>query len=164
MIEYGLAKIIHLDALIFWLGPPLGAWFALKAIDSKEFVSGSVVEKVNEVFYLTLILEHVAFVALIASGVYLAVAFNMLSGDWLKQKLLIIGIIVVPLEILDVLLGNWLANTASKKLYAGGVPSHWEKRGLKIYHGIFTKIAILVMPLCVFAIMYLATTKSALPL
>lgn len=164
MIEYGLAKIIHLAALVFWLGPPLGAWFVLKAVGSKEFVSGSVEDKVNKMFYLTLILEHVAFVVLIASGVYLAVVFNMLSGAWLKQKILIISVIVVPLEILDVLLGNWLANTASKKLYAGRVPSQWEKRGLEIYHGIFTKIAILVMPLCVFALMYLATTKSALPL
>ena len=162
MSEYGILKLIHLGALVFWLGPPLGAWLVFKAVEDGSYQPGSLAQKVSRVFYLTVIVEHIAFVALLVTGYLMALKYDLLGAVWLEQKLYIVVLVVVPLEILDLFLGNWVASKASAKLYANRPISKWEKAGLDLYHGIFTKIALVVIPLSVLAIMYLATSKSAL--
>jgi hypothetical protein len=153
-------KLVHLGALVFWLGPPLGAWLVLRTVEDGSYQQGSLAEKVSRVFYLTVILEHVAFIALLATGFLMALKYDLMESVWLNQKIFIVFLVVVPLEVADVLLGNWIASTASKKLYAGEPLKNWERYGLEAYHGIFTKIALIVIPLSVLAIMYLATSKA----
>ena len=160
MIEYGLLKLLHIGALIFWLGPPLGAWLVLKAVEDGSYQTNSVAEKVSKVFFITLIIEHVAFVTLLLSGFYLAFTYQLFGADWLTYKLYIVLLVVVPLEIIDVLLGNWIASTASKKLYQGQSIPKWQQKGLALYHGAFTKLALIIIPLAVVAIMFLATSKT----
>ena len=162
MSDYGLLKLIHIGSLILWLGPALGAWLVLRALDDKNFAGGAVAAKVSRVFYVTVIIEHVAFVGLLTSGFYLAHTYHFFGSPWLTQKLAIVLLIIVPLEVVDIILGNWLASTASKKAYAGIVLTSWERRGLEIYHGAFTKIALLVLPIAVLLILYLATSKTAI--
>ncbi len=162
MSEYGIIKLLHLGALVFWLGPPLGAWLALKAIEDGTYQPGSLAARVSRVFYLTVIVEHVAFIVLLVTGFLMAFKFHLLESLWLTQKLYIVFLVVVPLEIADVILGNWIASSASKKLYAGDTLKRWERVGLEVYHGIFTKIALVVIPLSVLSIMYLATSKAGL--
>lgn len=160
MSEYGIIKLVHLGALVFWIGPPIGAWLVLRAVEDGSYRPGSLAEKVSRIFYLTVILEHLAFVVLLATGFLLAFQYELLGSPWLTQKLYIVFLIVVPLEIADVFLGNWVASAASKKLYSAEPVKSWQRYGLDVYHGIFTKIALLVMPLSVLAIMYLATSKA----
>lgn len=162
MNEYAILKLVHLGALVFWLGPPLGAWLVLRAVEDGTYRPGSLAKKVSRVFYMTVIVEHIAFLALLVTGFLMAFKYDLLSSVWLTQKLCIVFLVVMPLEIADVFLGNWIASRASRKLYEGGVLSGWEKAGLKLYHGIFTKIALVVIPLSVLAIMYLATSKAGL--
>ncbi|UTA46601.1 hypothetical protein L1F30_10535 [Simiduia sp. 21SJ11W-1] len=97
-----------------------------------------------------------------ASGLYLAINYQMLGSPWLEQKLLLVLCIVVPLEIADIALGNWLAAKVTKKLYAGNKTASWERRCLSLYHGAFTKLALAVLPLTLLVIMYLATSKTAI--
>jgi len=160
--EYGITKLVHLGAIVFWLGPPLGAWLVLRTVEDGSYKQGSIAEKVSRVFYLTVILEHVAFIALLASGLLMALKYDLMGSAWLNQKIYIVFLVIVPLEVADVLLGNWIASTASKKLYAGKPLKSWERYGLEAYHGIFTKIALIVIPLSVLTIMYLATSKVVL--
>lgn len=162
MSEYGIIKLVHLGALVFWLGPPLGAWLVLKAVEDGSYKPGSLAEKVSRVFYLTVVVEHVAFIALLVTGFLMAFRYDLMGAAWLNQKIYIVFLVVVPLEIADVLLGNWIASTASRKLYAGKPLKSWERYGLEAYHGIFTKIALVVIPVSVFTIMYLATSKVGL--
>ena len=120
------------------------------------------VGKINRIFFLTIVLEHLAFLALIASGVALALRFGFWGQEWLNAKLLIVGVIIVPLEIVDVLLGNWLAAKASEKYFSGKNLSAFEQRCLTIYHGLFTKIALLIIPLSVVAVMFIAISKMSI--
>lgn len=160
MTEYGILKLIHIGALVFWVGPPLGAWLVLKAVEDGSYQPNTLTERVSRIFYLTIILEHVAFITLVSTGFLLALEFGFLGAEWLTQKILLVCLVVIPLEILDILLGNWIASSASKKLYAGKPLKHWEQKGLDIYHGIFTKAALIIIPLSVLLIMYLATSKT----
>lgn len=159
MSEYTLIKLLHIGALLFWLGPPFGAWLVLKVVGDENFQPGSTAGKVNRVFFYTIILEHIAFVLLLASGFYLAMHYNWFGSEWLTQKLMIVAAVIIPLEVVDVLLGNWVANRASRKLYAGNPLKSWEAWGLKLYHGWFTRLALVVIPISVLLVMYLAIGK-----
>lgn len=162
MSEYGILKLVHLGALIFWLGPPLGAWLVFRAVEDGSYEPGSLAERVSRVFYLTVIIEHIAFIVLLATGFLMAFKYNLFEAAWLTQKIYVVFLVVVPLEIADILLGNWVADRASKKLYAGKALRSWERYGLDIYHGAFTRVALVVIPLSVLIIMYLATSKAGL--
>lgn len=160
--EYAVLKLIHIGALIFWLGPALGAWLVLKALENNVDINNNLLAKVSKTFFLTVILEHIAFIVLLITGFILAFRYGFLNSGWLNQKLIIVLFIIVPLEIIDVLLGNWVASQASRKLYAGQSISRWEQSGLEIYHGAFTKTALVIIPISVVVIMYLAMSKSVL--
>ncbi|GLQ29989.1 hypothetical protein [Litoribrevibacter albus] len=157
-----MLKLVHLGALVFWLGPPFGAWLVLKFVAPLSTYTDPVAAKVSRVFYWTIILEHIAFAVLLITGFTLALKYGLMGAQWLDQKLLIVFLLVIPLEIIDVCLGNWIAARASKKLYGGQTVTSWERKGLEIYHGLFTKVALAIIPLAVLGIMYLAISKSTL--
>lgn len=113
-------------------------------------------------FYLTIIIEHIAFITLLTSGFLLAQKLQYFGATWLTQKLAIIFIIIIPLEIVDILLGNWLAAKASKKLFTRIPLTPLETRCLSLYHGLFTKIALVLIPSSVIIVMILATGKSGI--
>ena len=158
-MEYGLLKLIHIGSLILWLGPALGAWLVFKVVEQDDV--SPVTAKVNRVFFAMIVLEHIAFVTLLVSGVAMAFQFGGASS-WLQQKLYIVGLVIIPLEVVDILLGNWLAAKASKKFYTGLDLTAAEARWLRIYHGPFTKLALLTIPLSVLTVMYLAVSKLPL--
>ena len=157
---YSILKLVHIGALVLWLGPALGAWIVLKAVEREEV--NSVTAKVNRAFFAMITLEHIAFFVLLATGLYMAMMAGWFATTWVHQKLLIIGLIIIPLEVVDIVLGNWLAAKASRNLYNGQKLSRREQRWLVIYHGPFTKLAIVIIPLSVILIMYLAVSKSPL--
>lgn len=162
MIEYAILKLVHLGALIFWLGPPIGAWLVFKYVNFDTSPANPVAAKVSRVFFFTVILEHIAFVFLLATGFTLAYRYQMFGAEWLNQKLYLLFLIILPLEIADVYLGNWVAARASAKLGRGENLKPWEAKCLVFYHGFFTKLALVLIPLSVLAIMYLAVSKTGL--
>lgn len=161
-MEYSITKLIHIGALVLWLGPALGAWIVLKAVEKEEV--SPITAKVNRAFFAMITLEHVAFFVLLASGLYMATIGGWLQAEspWLIQKLWVIGLIIIPLEVVDIVLGNWLAAQATKTKYAGMRISQRQQRWLEIYHGPFTKLAIVVIPLSVLWVMFLAISKTPL--
>jgi hypothetical protein len=99
-------KILHLGALIFWLGPSLGAWFILMATRKHIGELTPATHLAYKIFIKMLIVEHVAFVALLVSGLGMASMVYGFNQPWLQWKLLIILLFIVPLEILDIWYGN----------------------------------------------------------
>jgi len=99
-------KILHIGSLIFWLGPSFGAWFVLLALRKHEGEITPATHLAYRIFIKMLILEHVAFVALIASGIGMACLVFGFNQPWLQWKLLIVLFLIVPLEILDIWYGN----------------------------------------------------------
>ena len=162
MNEYAILKLIHIGAFVFWLGPPLGAWLVFKAVEKDTDINKAVVAKVSKVFFWTVLLEHIAFFALLVTGSTLAYHYNWFGSEWLTQKLYIIFLIIVPLEIIDIIWGNWLASKASRDLYSGKILKPWQQQALNLYHGLFTKFALIIIPVTVLMVMYLAIGKSGL--
>lgn len=161
LMEYTLLKLVHIGSLVFWLGPALGAWLVLKFANKETDYSNPVAARVSRMFFFSIVIEHVAFVVLLTTGFTLAIKYQMMGVTWLNQKLYIIMLVVIPLEVVDVLLGNWLASNAEKKLYQGRQITSWEQKALNFYHGLFTKLALILIPTSVLAIMYLVIGKTA---
>ena len=150
--SYSALKVIHLGCLIFWLGPTLGSWWVLlKVKQSKDRLATLAVYRI---FLQTLWLEHIAFLGLIMSGAAMASITQAFGQPWLTTKLMIILAIIIPLEIVDIYIGNFKL----PKLIGEQEQSKLEH----FYHGIFTKTAIVLLPPAVLAIFILAVTKSTI--
>ena len=151
-------KIVHIGSLIFWLGPSLGAWIMLMALRKREGEFSSATHLGYKIFIQLLILEHVAFVFLLASGIGMAVLVFGVSHAWLQWKLLIILLAIIPLEIVDIWYGNIKLPPIFSQLNAQGYDKLSSTR-LHIYHAYITRIAIAVIPVSVLAIMWLVIAK-----
>ena len=80
---------------------------------------------------------------------------------WLGYKLLIILIVIIPIEIVDIYLGNWKVEKLVEKRRDGVTLTSQEESVIDFYHGVFTKTAILLIPTSVICIMWLAISKGA---
>ncbi len=151
-------KILHIGALIFWLGPSLGAWFMLMALRQREGEFTPATHLAYKVFIQMLILEHVAFVCLLASGIAMAALVFGFAQPWLQWKLLIILLVIIPLEIADIWYGNIKLPQIFAQLNAQGYDKLSSAR-LHIYHEYVTRAAIVAIPVSVLAIMWLVIAK-----
>lgn len=154
-------KILHIGALIFWLGPSLGAWFVLIMMRKQLGEITPATHLAYRVFIKMLIVEHVAFVALMASGIGMASVVFGFNQPWLQWKLLIILTLIVPLEILDIWYGNIKLPAIFSRLNTTGYDTQ-QTRTLHIYHTYVTRLAIAAIPVSVLAIMWLVIAKPAL--
>jgi len=151
-------KILHIGSLIFWLGPSLGAWFVLLPLRKHLGEITPAAHLAYRIFIKTLILEHIAFVALIASGIGMACLVFGFNQPWLQWKLLIIVFLIVPLEILDIWYGNIKLPQIFLRFNDAGYDTTQTKT-LHIYHTYVTRTAIAVIPISVLAIMWLVIAK-----
>lgn len=160
-LYYGF-KMLHVGALILWLGPSLGAWWLLRGLRKIYSDYHEVVVLSHKLFVSVLIIEHLAFAVLLISGVVLAITFHFFSHPWLQWKLIIIGLLILPLEILDVYWGNI---KLSRVLKSGGLnkESSSYTSVLSMYHTWLTNSAIIIMPVSVITIFYLVIAKPHLP-
>lgn len=151
-------KIVHIGSLVFWLGPSLGAWFILIAMRKQLGEITPATHLAYRVFIKMLILEHVAFVVLIASGIGMTTLLFGFNQPWLQWKLLIILLFIVPLEILDIWYGNIKLPQIFSRLSEAGYDTK-QTRTLHIYHAYVTRFAIAIIPVSVLAIMWLVIAK-----
>lgn len=154
-------KIIHLSALIFWLGPSLGGWLLLMLLRKREGEFNSATQLGYRLFIKLLLLEHVAFAALLGTGLTLAWNFFGFQQSWLQWKLLLIITLIIPLEIFDI----WYGNVKLPRIFASPTLTGYtqaQSRQLHIYHRYITGAAIAIIPLTLLAIMYLVVAKPAL--
>lgn len=159
MLTYSLLKVIHLGALIFWIGPALGAWLVLRKARRAFALQSNEYQLVERVFLGTLIVEHLAFVALITSGILMAVQLDWWQAEWLQQKLWLVTVIVL-VELADIALGNGLLVLLHRHRAQGQAiaPSRMEQ----FYHGAFTSFALYALPLLTLIIFWLAVSKQSL--
>lgn len=161
--QFFALKILHIGALIFWLGPSLGAWLVL--LSMRKYV-GEITPAAHlayRIFIKLLIVEHIAFVALIVSGLSMAYLVYGFNQPWLQWKLLIILLFVVPLEVLDIWYGNIKLPQIFSRFNEAGYDTA-QSRTLHIYHVYVTRTAIAIIPTSVLAIMWLVIVKPDMPL
>ena len=159
---YAALKVIHIGSLIMWLGPALGSWLVLRYMQQQEGELSAATAKVYRVFFWTLTLEHIALVSLLLSGATMAFMFGFISMPWLQQKLWLVLLIIVPLEIVDIWLGNWKVKRLIAKRSAGSALTPRQQALVQFYHKAFTNLALITLPATVLVIMWLAVSKQAL--
>lgn len=156
-------KVIHLGALVIWLGPSGGAWMVLMLARRKAGEPSLVTHYLYRGFFKMLWLEHVGFVALLASGIVLLwmYGFDAIGATWLKLKLAIVIAIIVPIEVPDL----WFSHRSLPQIFASRVPdapyTESEKRLLDAYHRRFVPIFLPVLLIAVVVVMWLAIAKPA---
>ena len=114
---YAMAKLIHVVAVILWIGPPLGA-YALVVSAYRGGDKARIVWAERECERV-LVIEHVAFFLLLASGVMMTVSLGegALSMSWLRNKLVLVALVVL-FELFDM----WLAHHVFKRVFAAAEP------------------------------------------
>lgn len=158
-IEFFIAlKISHIGALIFWLGPSLGAWFCLLALRKYAGEFSSSTQKIYHVFIKMLIVEHIAFILLLISGFGMAFFWFGFQQAWIQWKLLIILLFIVPLEIVDI----WYGNIQMARIFSNQDRESYttdETNTLFVYHRYVTGAAIIIIPIAVLSIFWLVIAK-----
>lgn len=119
---YAWLKLAHLLSLVLWIGPPLGAYYALiRAHGTGDRERIVWVERITE---RVLVAEHVALLLVIASGLALVSVgpWQLFETPWLRNKLLLfLG--VLAFEVFDM----WLAHRFMSRLLSCDDPlSHPE--------------------------------------
>jgi len=71
-------------------------------------------------------------------------------------------LLIVPLEIVDIWLGNWKVQQLIKKRSLGEALTSRQQNLIQFYHKGFTNLALLTLPVTVLAIMWLAVSKQPL--
>lgn len=160
MTEYLLVKVLHIAALVFWLGPSLGAWLVLVLAKQHARQDSALWQFCHRSFVYLLTIEHLAFALLLGSGVVMWWLSGLAMPLWLTQKLWLVLLLLVPLEIVDIWLGNILLMRWHRQF---GETTHWPPsatRWLVFYHGAFTRLAMLMLPVAVASILWLAVSKT----
>jgi len=156
---YVALKIVHLGALLLWLGPALGAWWMLRCAIHRFDDPGMVSHYFYRVFLRFVWFEHLALLVLLASGFALAGVTQAFSTNWLQYKLLLVALVVIPLEIIDI----WYSHVRLPAILHLRHPSRLyttrEQAALYFYHRHFTPAAILILPGTLIAILWLALGK-----
>ena len=160
MNTYITIKLVHLGALVLWLGPGIGAWIMMVIIN-RHFGEPSRISSLAYQLFLRLMwLEHAALAIMIISGLLLASYTGQFDSTWLQLKLMIIGLILLPLEAIDI----WFVHHRLPRLFSkrrANTPySVSEYKLLTLYHRRFTPLALAVLPVAVISIMWLAIGKT----
>ncbi len=154
-------KLIHLGALVLWLGPALGAWWLLMSANRQFGDPSPMSQHLYKTFLKIVWLEHIALGVLLLSGfLYASLAeFSLSEIAWLKYKLIVIALFVLPLEAADI----WFSHVKLQRLFSKHDPlqpyTQETAALLGFYHGIFTRAALVILPPAVIAIMWLAIAK-----
>ena len=152
-------KLTHLAALILWLGPGIGAWWMLRRALFRFDDPSMVSHFLYRAFLRLMWLEHIALAALLGSGATLALLTHAHESDWLRYKLLLVALVVLPLEIIDI----WFSHVRLPAIICGRHPSQpyaaAEIQTLRTYHNRFTPAAVLLLPVTIVVIMWLAIGK-----
>ncbi|HBN87651.1 MAG TPA: DUF2269 domain-containing protein, partial [Rheinheimera sp.] len=144
------------------LGPALGSWLVLRYMQQQEGELAPATAKVYRVFFWTLTLEHIALVSLLLSGAAMAFMYGFIAMPWLQQKLWLVLLIIVPLEIIDIWLGNWKVKRLIAARSAGTTLTPRQQALVQFYHKAFTNLVLVTLPATVLIIMWLAVSKQVL--
>ena len=156
-MSYSLAKVVHVVAVVLWIGPPLGAYYLLvQAHRGRDPARIVWAERHCE---RVLIAEHVAFLVLVVSGLLMlySVDWTLLEQGWMRAKLHLVALVVL-FEAFDM----WLAHVVFRKLLAtdaevGSPPWRKASRMRLVLAGAGMLIVVVILP----AIFWFAVAKPA---
>ena len=118
-MDYALLKLVHLLAVVLWIGPPLGAYYILFAAHRDSGGDGAAdrilfAERAAE---RVLLFEHIALVILVVSGGLLVFIgpWQLFGTPWLAKKMILFAGVLL-FEVFDI----WLAHVVFARLLKAG--------------------------------------------
>jgi uncharacterized membrane protein len=107
-----LFQALHLFGLLLWIGPSLGGYFMLRS--AQRTGDAKLIGWVRARWQTILIVEHLGLLLTLAAGLARAWSLGWLPDPpvWLTLKLLLIGVAVIPLELLDVFVAHFWVRPA----------------------------------------------------
>lgn len=155
-------KALHIASLIFWLGPTLGAWWLLRATTHRFGEPSITSQFLYQVFLKVAGIEHLALLTLLCSGFLMGLMTDGFTQSWLLLKLLLVGLIVMPLEVIDI----WFCHYKLPRLFHHRHPCReyavQENKILDLYHYRFVPLAMIFIPLTVMSIFWLVIGKPVI--
>jgi hypothetical protein len=149
-----LFQALHLLGLLIWLGPSLGGYYILLA--ARRSGDPKLAAWVRRRWQTILNVEHLGVALVLASGLARAAALGWLTHmpAWLALKLLLVGLVVLPIEVADILVANALVKPALA--HEGGAPDlarrlAWQDR--------LAALSIPPLALALFGIVYFVVWK-----
>lgn len=156
---FAALKLIHIASLIFWLGPSLGAWWILRTTTYRFGEPSLTSQFLYQTFLKVTGLEHIALSLLLISGAAMAMLAYGFDQGWLVAKLLLVGSIIIPIELVDI----WFCHHKLPAMFHQRHPSRpysaSETSMLSLYHRRFIPLALVVMPVTVLSIFWLVISK-----
>lgn len=164
--DRSLLRFVHVAAFVGWAGPAMGASFFVyvAAWDrARHPGDGERLRReqwVRRQFNVVVAFEHVAFAALVVTGLMLAEAVDWaFAGQaWLGWKLLLVFGVFVPMELVDVVLSAWLGR--AMRVDEGGRPAdaHAFARAAR-WQDLFLRATIPPVMIGIPVVLYLATVR-----
>jgi hypothetical protein len=162
--HYFSIKALHVLAVMIWGWSTAVAWIyylkpafrrALAHPDDPALQASR--DRMMEAFDRGVVVEHVAFPILLATGLAMLWlgGFAVWAWSWLSAKLLIVTLVFVPIEIADYHLAHFGGNKARARR-SGNLERY---RSLMRTHWIFLRISEPVVAVFVPLVVYLAIAK-----
>lgn len=124
-MSYETIKVLHLLAVILWIGPALGGYIVLARVWARQ--EATAIRLAEADCESVLKLEHAAFLALVATGITLLATadFALIQTEWMRRKIAIFAAIAL-FECFDI----WVSHVVIPRALqaAGGVDGPDWKR------------------------------------
>jgi hypothetical protein len=158
---FPVVKVVHLGALVLWLGPSGGVWLALMIERRRTGEPNVISHHLYLAFLRTLWFQHLGVVLMLGTGVLLLSMYGTaaLGLSWVKWKIGLIAAVIVPIELSDF----WFSHKMLPGIFDNRVPDSpytaAELRQLRVYHRWYTPSVLPLLLIAVILIMWLAVAK-----
>ncbi|RME77156.1 MAG: hypothetical protein D6785_12940 [Planctomycetota bacterium] len=156
-------KMVHLFSVVLWTGTTLGGyWFVLQGIQESKSLGYQTDKELwlRKKFIFLANLEHLAFLGIIISA--FAMIWILKAGffqiSFIKWKLILFFSFLLPMEIIDVYLTNFLLAPVLRK--KENLEKERLEKALK-YHDRFYLVMTFLLPWIILAMFYLAVFKPS---
>jgi len=162
----GVIRFAHVAAFVLWAGPAMGAsWFVYAAAwdrrrqpDDDELLRRE--RWVRRQYNRVVVLEHLAFAALVVTGLMLAEAVDWAyqGQTWWRWKLVLVCLVFVPMELVDLGLSAWFGRVMRPGPVEGGAADARYERAARM-QDLFLRATIPPVMIGIPLVLYLAVAK-----
>lgn len=160
---YSFLKVLHLLSFALWLGPSTAGYLFLLKLKGLHggFPPGSAPawQESWRAFCSLVDLEHIGFLFLLGSGGSMVLLgwWPLAGFSWISLKLLLVALFLLPLEIADVYVVNFLIQPSLTLAERSGNQERFQKA--LAAHKTLTLVSVPLLLILIPLMLYLAVAK-----